>query len=59
MLDLVRFVVTLQSLYPFWKDASQIEAKREERLRALLAYAARHSPSTSGGSQASILPVAR
>ena len=44
MLDLVRFVVTLQSLYPFWKDASQIEAKREERLRALLAYAARHSP---------------
>jgi len=44
MLGLVRFVVTLQTLYPFWRDASEIKAKQERRFRALLAHAVEHSP---------------
>jgi phenylacetate-coenzyme A ligase PaaK-like adenylate-forming protein len=44
MLALARFVITLQTLYPFWRDASQIKAKQEKRLRALLAHSVKHSP---------------
>jgi len=44
MLDIIRFVVTLQTLYPFWRDASEIQRKQEKRLRTLLAHAAAHSP---------------
>ena len=44
MLGLARFIISLQTLYPFWRDASQIKAKQDKRLRALLAYAATYSP---------------
>lgn len=40
----LRFLVTLQKLYPFWRDASEIEDKREKRLRALLKHAVERSP---------------
>ncbi len=44
MLDALRFVVMLQRLYPFWRDASEIEATREKRFRALLHHAVAKSP---------------
>lgn len=44
MLGLVRFAVTLQRLYPFWRDGSVVEERREQRLRALLRHAAANSP---------------
>lgn len=44
MLGPIRFVATLQSLYPFWLDASKVKARQEQRLRALLAHAVERSP---------------
>lgn len=44
MLGAIRFISTLQSLYPFWWTEPKIKAKQEERLRALLAHAVEHSP---------------
>jgi phenylacetate-CoA ligase len=40
----LRFLVMLQKLYPFWRDAAQIEKSREKRLRALLKHAVERSP---------------
>lgn len=44
MFRLIRFVVMLQKLYPFWYDEPAIQAKQEKNLRTLLAYAFKHSP---------------
>lgn len=44
MLGPIRFIATLQSLYPFWWDEAKIKAKQQERLRALLAHAVERSP---------------
>jgi phenylacetate-coenzyme A ligase PaaK-like adenylate-forming protein len=44
MLGAVRFVVTLQRLYPFWRDKSEVMDLREQRLRTLLRHAAANSP---------------
>jgi phenylacetate-coenzyme A ligase PaaK-like adenylate-forming protein len=44
MFGLVRFAVTLQRLYPFWRDRAEVDALREKRLRALLRHAADRSP---------------
>lgn len=44
MLGPIRFVTTLQTLYPFLLTPEKIKVKQERRLRELLAYAAEHSP---------------
>lgn len=45
MWDFIRLVVMLQRLYPRWRGgAAEIYAVREQRLRALLAHAAKASP---------------
>lgn len=40
----IRFLVTLQTLYPFWNTAEQIQEKQRQRLRALLRHAVAESP---------------
>ncbi len=44
MLGLIRFALTLQSLYPHRLTSSKIKAKHELRLRSLLAFAVERSP---------------
>lgn len=44
ILEPIRFSAMLQTLYPFWQNAAQVQAKQEKRLRALLAHAVERSP---------------
>ena len=44
MFGALRFIATLQKLYPFWLTAETVKAKQDERFRALLAHAAQNSP---------------
>jgi len=44
MLGLVRFAVTLQRLYPYWRDTAEVKKLQETRLRALLRDVVERSP---------------
>jgi len=44
MLGLIRFIGTLQKLYPFWLTPALIQERQEQALRTLLAHAVAHSP---------------